>query len=63
MPDSGSPMVNAAAAAPASAGAEDQAASWPGYRRSRRRAATEDSSNSDPGEPVESPEHQLDSLA
>jgi len=56
-------MVNAAAAAPASAGAEDQAASWPGYRRSRRRAATEDSSNSDPGEPVESPEHQLDSLA
>jgi len=63
MAESGSPMVNAAAAAPEPSGPEAQDTSWPRYRRSRRRRATEQASNSDPEVPVETPEHQLDSLA
>jgi hypothetical protein len=63
MPNNGSPMVSAAAAAPAPAGAEDQAASWPRYRRSRRRPANESASHSEPEESVDAQEHQLDSLA
>lgn len=63
MADSGGPIVNAAVAAPESAGPEAQDALWPGYRRSRRRRNTEQASNSDVEAPVETPEHQLDSLA
>ncbi len=63
MAESGSPMVNAAAAAPEPAGPEAQDASWPGYRQSRRRRSPEQASESDAEAPVESSEHQLDSLA